>query len=53
MIEVAKMIIEALNKEFPCRENSVTITKLDEALMWQKKRTEDRVSRGVEGQSKG
>ena len=38
-----------LNRLFPCRENSITITKLEEALMWQKKRTEDRVSRGVEG----
>lgn len=51
MIEVAKMIIENLNGKFPCRENSLTITKLDEALMWQKRRTEDRERRGVEGTS--
>lgn len=52
MIEVAKMILEGLNDKFPCRENAMTITKLDEALMWQNKRTADRVTRGVEGQAK-
>lgn len=51
MIAVAKHMIEQLNKNFPCRENSVTITKLDEALMWQERRTKDRESRGVEGHS--
>lgn len=49
MIEAAKMIIEGLNKKFPCRENAVAITKLDEALMWLDKRKKDRVKRGVEG----
>lgn len=51
VIEVAKMIIEGLNSKFPCRENAITITKLDEALMWQDKRTADRIGRGVEGTS--
>lgn len=51
MISVAKHIIEELNKKFPCRENAVTITKLDEALMWQEKRTKDREKRNVEGLS--
>ncbi len=49
IIAVAKMIIEGLNKDFPCRENAMTITKLDEALMWQEKRTKDRIARNVEG----
>ena len=49
LITVAKKMLEYLNKDYPCRENAMTITKLDEALMWQKKRTEDRISRGVEG----
>ena len=44
-------MIEELNKKFPCRENAVTITKLDEALMWQEKRTKDREARKVEGTS--
>ncbi len=52
IIAVAKHIIEELNKKFPCRENAMTITKLDEALMWQDKRTKDRITRQVEGESK-
>lgn len=51
VIAVAKHIIEQLNFKYPCRENSMTITKLDEALMWQDKRTKDREARGVEGTS--
>lgn len=38
-----------LNNMFPCRENSITITHLEEALMWQQKRTADRIIRKVEG----
>ena len=49
MVEAAKLIIEGLNSLFPCRENSMAITKLDEALMWLKKRKTDREKRGVEG----
>lgn len=49
MIEAAKIIIEGLNKNFPCRENAVAITKLDEALMWLDKRKKDREKRNVEG----
>lgn len=52
LIAVAKHIIEQLNKNFPCRENAITITKLDEALMWQEKREKDRVLRNVEGENK-
>lgn len=49
MIEAAKLIIESLNKQYPCHENAVAITKLDEALMWLEKRKKDREKRGVEG----
>ena len=52
MIVVAQHIIEGLDKYYPCRENAMTITKLDEALMWQIKRTKDREDRGVEGLNK-
>ena len=38
-----------LNGKFPCRENSIVLTKLEESLMWLNKRTNDRVARGVEG----
>jgi hypothetical protein len=35
---------------FRCRENSVMITKIEEALMWGEKRANDRSRRGVEGE---
>jgi len=51
VIEAAKLIIEGLNKKFPCRENAIVITKLDEALHWLEHRKKDRLNRGVEGES--
>ncbi|MGB1290546.1 MAG: hypothetical protein ACPG5Z_00340 [Pseudoalteromonas sp.] len=51
ILAVAKHMIEGLNKNYPCRENAMTLTKLDEALMWQSKRTADREKRGVEGKN--
>lgn len=49
VIQLAKQYLESVNKgDFTCRENSIAITKLDEALMWINKRAEDRKSRGVE-----
>ncbi len=57
--EVLRMLIhrvQYLNEEygnppgkFLCRENSIAITKLQEALMWLEARTADRVKRSVEG----
>lgn len=38
-----------LNKSFPCRENSLVITKLQEAIMWDEERTAKRTTQGVEG----
>jgi len=35
--------------EFRCKENSMAITKLQEALLWLRKRTMGREQRGVEG----
>jgi len=35
--------------EYSCRENALAITKLEEALLWLNKRTQDRINRGVEG----
>lgn len=49
VIEAAKAIIEGLNKKFPCRENAMVITKLDEALLWLDARKKDRGLRKVEG----
>ena len=44
--------LQSLNQDdFKCRENSIAITKLEEAMMWLNKRTLNRRSRGVEGTS--
>ena len=51
LIHAAKQIIDGLNKKFPCRENSLAITKLDEALHWLEARTKNRTERKVEGTS--
>lgn len=40
---------QMLNKSFPCRENSLAITKLQEAIMWDEERTSKRTRQGVEG----
>lgn len=37
--------------EYACRENALAITKLEEALLWLRKRTMGREKRGVEGTS--
>jgi hypothetical protein len=50
--EVLKVLIDRMNylqSKFPCRENAIVITKLEESLMWLNKRTEDRKKRNVEG----
>lgn len=50
--EVLKVLINRLrylNTKFPCRENSIVITKLEESLMWLQHRTALRKDQGVEG----
>lgn len=49
LLEVLIDRISFLNSKFPCRENAIAITKLDEALLWLNKRTNDRIKRNVEG----
>jgi len=51
LITVGLEQLKYLNAKFPCRENGITITKLEEALMWQRVRTGNRVARGVEGKN--
>jgi len=51
--EVLKVLIDrmySLNTKFPCRENSIVITNLEESLMWLEERTRKRKVQGVEGQ---
>jgi hypothetical protein len=52
IIEAAKLIIEGLNAQFPCAENSEAIDSLNNALHWLNKRRENREKRGVEGYNK-
>jgi len=51
LITFARMTIEVFNAKFPCRENSLVITKLEEAELWLLKRKLNREERGVEGKS--
>lgn len=52
VLKYVKCLFQSLNEAFPCRENSLTITKLQEAIFWQEERTRDRIRRQVEGQNK-
>ena len=51
--EICKAYLEILkifnDGDFRCRENSIAITKIEEALHWQKARTKNRQERKVEG----
>lgn len=38
--------------KYACRENAIALTKIEEAVMWLRKRTEDRRARQVLGTSK-
>lgn len=53
VIEAARQRLEfyqnASDHRFSCRENAIAITKLEEALLWLNKRTQDRERRQVEG----
>lgn len=52
LIHAAKEIISKLNAKFPCRENALAITKLEESLHWLDARKKDREKREVEGLNK-
>lgn len=51
MLEYVKCLFQSLNNSYPCRENALTITKIEEALHWQDARTKNRIKRNVEGKS--
>lgn len=51
VIRWAKEKVEEFNKAFPCRENALAVTKLDEALLWLYERKRQREARGVEGKA--
>lgn len=52
LIGAAKLILEGLNKNFPCDENAYAIMKLDEAMHWLSHRRNRREQQGIEGTSK-
>ena len=52
VLEYVKEVYESLNADFRCRENALTITKIEEGLHWQEARTQNRLKRKVEGQNK-
>lgn len=49
ILKYTKCLFESLNDAFSCTENVHTLLKLEEAIMWQEKRTRDRERRHVEG----
>ena len=49
---VVDRLLGAQDGPFKCRENALAITALEAASLWLARRTLDRMSRGVEGQSK-
>ena len=51
MLKYCKFLFESLNEAFPCRENSLSLTKIEEAIHWQEARTKDRLKRKVEGKN--
>ncbi len=51
LLKLLAVRLRSLNAAFPCRENSVAITKIDEALLWLEHRTEVRLEQGVEGKN--
>lgn len=51
ILEYINELYKSLNSEYPCRENYLTITKIEEAIHWQEARTKDRIKRNVEGKN--
>jgi hypothetical protein len=43
--------LNVMNAKFPCRENALAVTKLQEALFWLNHRTSERLKRNVEGKN--
>lgn len=51
LLDVLVDRLNFLNGKFPCRENSIAITHIETAILWLRKRTQDREARGVEGKA--
>ncbi len=53
VLELLAVRLRILNKRFPCRENALAITNIEQARMWLQERTRVRVEQGVEGKMEG
>lgn len=53
VLEAVQQRIEYYQTMFPCRENALAITKIEEALHWLNSRTQRRVKANVEGTHEG
>lgn len=51
LVGLGREILRYVNAKYPCRENAMSLTKLDEFFMWQEERTKNRTARGVEGKN--
>lgn len=51
LIEAAKVMLEGIDKKFPCFENKMALAGLAGALGWLEHRKSNREQRGVEGTS--
>ena len=49
VLDLLAMRIRALQVRWPCRENALAITHIEEARMWLDERTRVRILQGVEG----
>ena len=51
LITTATIMLSYLNNKFPCEENEITLSYLAQALECQERRTQNRISRDVEGRN--
>jgi hypothetical protein len=51
LVDRIRSLNEMQDRKYACRENSLAITHLEEALHWLQARTAARLTRGVEGTS--
>lgn len=51
LIETARLMVEGLNKQFPCPENTAALNALAAAIEALRMRKADRTARGVEGRT--
>ena len=49
VLDLLAMRIRALQVRWPCRENALAITHIEQARMWLDERTRVRIDQGVEG----